>query len=81
MALDLSQLTAEVERNESIDGSASALLKRLFDEVEANKTDPAALQALVDRVRSSNDSLTQAIAANTPGAEGGEGGEPTARRT
>ncbi len=66
--LDLTALTAEVERNESVDGSASTLLKTLFDEVEANKGNPAAIQAIVDRVRASNDSLSAAVAANTPGA-------------
>ena len=64
--LDLSALEAELSRNESVDGSASLLLKRLFDEVEAAKTDPAAIQAIVDRVRTSNDSLSAAVSANTP---------------
>jgi hypothetical protein len=66
MPLDLSALEAEVTRNESVDGSASLLLKRLFDEVEANKNNPAAIQAIVDRVRASNDALTAAVSANTP---------------
>jgi hypothetical protein len=68
MPLDLTALEAEVTRNETVDGSASALLKALFDEVEAHKDDPAAIQAIVDRVRASNDSLAAAVAANTPGA-------------
>lgn len=66
--LNLSTLEVEVTRNESIDASASLLLKVLFDEVEAHKNDPLALQALVDRVRASNDTLTAAVGANTPGA-------------
>jgi hypothetical protein len=66
--LDLTALEAEVTRNESVDGSASTLLKTLFDEVEAAKSDPAAVQAIVDRVRASNDSLSAAVAANTPAA-------------
>lgn len=66
MKLDLSALEAEVTRNESVDGSASALLKALFDEVEASKNDPAAIQALVDRVRASNNTLSAAVSANTP---------------
>ena len=68
MPLDLSALEAEVTRDESVDSSASTLLKSLFDEVEAHKNDPAAIQALVDRVRASNDSLSAAVAANTPAA-------------
>lgn len=66
--LDLSALEAEVTRNESVDSSASVLLKSLFDMVEAAKNDPAAIQAIVDRVRASNDALTAAVAANTPAA-------------
>jgi len=65
--LDLTALEAAVTENETVDGSASLLLKKLFDEVEANKTNPAALQALVDRVRGSNSLLAAAVAANTPG--------------
>lgn len=68
MPLDLTALEAELTRNESVDGSASTLLKRLFDEVEAAKTDPTAIQAIVDRVRTANDSLSAAVAANTPAA-------------
>lgn len=66
--LDLSALEAEVTRNETVDGSAKALLAQLFAEVEANKNDPVAIQAIVDRVRAANDSLAAAVSANTPGA-------------
>ena len=68
MALDLTALEAEVTRNETVDGSASALLKTLFDAVEAAKNDPVAIQAIVDRVRASNDALSAAVSANTPSA-------------
>ena len=68
MALDLTALEAEVARNDEVDDSASLLLKTLFDEVEANKTNPAAIQAIVDRVRTANDKLVAAVVANTPGA-------------
>jgi hypothetical protein len=67
-ALDLTALTAEVSRNDSVDGSAAALLTTLFNAVEAAKDDPAAIQAIVDRVRAANDSLAAAVAANTPAA-------------
>lgn len=66
--LDLTALEAEVARNESVDDSASILLKQLFDEVEKSKNDPAAIQAIVNRVRAANDKLTAAVVANTPGA-------------
>lgn len=71
MALDLSALEAEVARNESVDDSASTLLDQLMAEVEANKGDPAAIQAIVDRVRASNDKLSAAVAKNTPADTGG----------
>lgn len=66
--LDLTALEAEVSRNETVDGSASILLKTLFDQVEAAKNDPVAIQALVDRVRASTDKLAADVLANTPGA-------------
>jgi hypothetical protein len=66
--LDLTALEAEVARNDAVDDSASTLLKALFDEVEANKGNPAKIQEIVDRVRAANDRLTAAVAANTPGA-------------
>jgi hypothetical protein len=66
MPLDLTALEAEVTRNETVDGSASALLKALFDEVESAKNNPAAIQAIVDRVRTANDALAAAVVANTP---------------
>lgn len=68
MKLDFTALEAEVTRAETIDASASALMKTLFDAVEANKNDPAALQALVDRGRAANDALVAAVTANTPQA-------------
>lgn len=66
--LDLTALEAEVARNESVDASASTLLNVLFTEVEAAKNDPVAIQAIVDRVRTSNDALSAAVAASTPAA-------------
>lgn len=69
--LDLTALEAAVTEDEKADSSAATLLKKLFDEVEANKTDPAALQALVDRVRASTGALAAAVVANTPATGGG----------
>lgn len=66
MALDLTALEAELTRNDSVDASAKLLMERLFAEFEANKNNPAAIQALVDRARSANDNLATAVAANTP---------------
>jgi hypothetical protein len=74
MGLNLDQLVAELERNERVDESARLLMERLFQEVEANKANPQAIQAVVDRFRASNDALSAAVATNTPGEEGGGGG-------
>jgi uncharacterized coiled-coil protein SlyX len=68
MALDLTVLTEEVARLETVEASAVALVKALADEVAANVNDPAALQALVDRIKASDDTLAAAVAANTPAA-------------
>lgn len=67
--LDLTALTAELERNRSVDASAKLLMERLFADFEANKNNPAAIQALVDQARAANDDLAAAVAANTPAAE------------
>ncbi len=66
MPLDLAALTDLTTRNESVEASAATLLQTLFDEVQANLNDPAALQALVDRGKLATDALATAIA-NTSG--------------
>jgi len=68
--LDLSQLQAEIERNEQADSSAIQLMRALAAEVEASKNDPVALQAFVDRLRLSTDALAAAVVTNTPSAPG-----------
>ena len=68
MPLDLSQLEAEVARDEQVNSSAALLISRLAAEIEASKNDPVALQNLVDRLRASQDSLSEAVLANTPSA-------------
>lgn len=65
---DLSDLEAEVERNTSVDGSVVALLESIVAQLEAAKTDPVKIQALVDKLKADNDKLAAAVAANTPAA-------------
>jgi hypothetical protein len=65
---DLTTLKAEVTRNTEVDQSAIALLTGLAAQIEALKTDPAALQALADELKGSSDALANAITANTPAA-------------
>ena len=64
--LDFTAATAEAARTESIAESVTVLLKQLFDDVEANKNAPAALQSLVDRGRQANDKLVASLTTYTP---------------
>jgi uncharacterized coiled-coil protein SlyX len=66
MALDLKALTDEVARLETVEAGAITLLHTLMDEVVALKNDPVALQALVDRIKASDDLLAAAVVENTP---------------
>jgi prefoldin subunit 5 len=63
---DLDSLAEEVERNTAVDQSAITLLNGLAAQIESLKSDPAALQALVDDLRASSTNLANAVAANTP---------------
>ncbi len=74
-ALDAAVASAEaaVSANTDVVGSASALLDQLAELIRSNATDPAALQALADRIssassveESNNAALAAAVAANTP---------------
>ncbi len=62
--LDFTALADLTTRNESVEASAATLLVTLFNEVQANINDPAALQALVDRGKLATDALAAAIAAS-----------------
>lgn len=65
--LDLTALIDEATRNEAVDESAKLVISKLLDEVEANKADADAIQAVVDRFRASTDGLATAVA-NVPTA-------------
>lgn len=66
MADTLAALTAQVQANNDLLGSAVALIQGLAKQIQDNKNNPAALQALVDSLKSKDAELAQAIAANTP---------------
>lgn len=66
MPLDLTALTAEVERDNEVNSSAALLIAGLATELEATKGDPAKVDELVARLRSNSDALASAVAANTP---------------
>ena len=69
MATDLTQLENEVTRNQEVDQSAIVLLNGLSAKIEELKDNPAALQDLANRLRSSSDQLAAAVVANTPAQE------------
>ncbi len=69
--MDLTQLTAAVARNGTVEASAVTLLQGLKGQldaaIEANRAgDPTALAALSTALGSETDSLAAAIVANTP---------------
>lgn len=57
-------LEAKVAETEGVAASASTLIAEFAKYVAANKTDPVALQAFVDRLTASNATLAGAVAAN-----------------
>jgi hypothetical protein len=66
MSSQLDTLTAEVTQVETVDQSAIVLIKGLADQIAALKNDPAAIQALSDRLKASSEALAAAVTANTP---------------
>jgi hypothetical protein len=68
MANELDDLTAKVEANGTVIGSAIVLLKGLKSQLDAAGTDPVKLKALSDSLGSQDNDLAEAIAANTPSA-------------
>jgi hypothetical protein len=73
---ELQALQEQIARNDEVDKSAVELINGFAARLEAIKTDPAAIQAFADELRTSSDQLAQAVVANTPAAENG-GGEGT----
>lgn len=65
-ALNLTELEAELTRNESVDSSAAAAITALLNEIAAGAGNQAAIDATVARWRASTDKLAAAVAA-TPG--------------
>jgi hypothetical protein len=65
---DLDNLSAQVEKNTTVEESAVTLISGLAAQIAALKNDPVALQGLVDRLNSSATDLANAVAANTPAA-------------
>lgn len=66
MATDLGPLEAEVTNITTVVGSAVALINGFASRIEAEKEDPARVQAIVDGMRAQATALAEAVAANTP---------------
>lgn len=63
---DLTELTAEVQRNTTVEKSALALIQGFAAQLAAAGTDPVALKALSDSLKANDDELADALVANTP---------------
>src|SRR6266850_1099515 len=73
---ELVDLTAQVESNRSLTGSAITLLNGLSAKLTAIADDPAAIRALAADLKTQDQALADALAANTP-AEPAAGGGTT----
>ena len=62
----LDDLTAAVAANTTVTGSALTLIQGLAAQLAAAGTDPVKLAALAAQLKSSDDALAAAVAANTP---------------
>ena len=62
----LDDLTAQVAANKTVIDSALALINGIAARITAAGTDPAALAALTTSLKSEDDELAAAVAANTP---------------
>lgn len=62
----IDDLTAEVANNTTVEKSALALIQGFAAQLAAAGTDPAKLAALQATLKSNDDELAAAVAANTP---------------
>jgi hypothetical protein len=69
MSAELDALKAEVQNAATVEQSAIALIQGLAAKIEANKTDPVALQQLADNLKASDDALAAAVQANSAAAQ------------
>jgi len=71
---DLTELTAEVQRNTAVDESARVLIERIADQIEGTNSQEE-IDALVAELRGSTDVLVEAVLNGTP-VEPGDGDVP-----
>lgn len=68
MSVSFDALTAQVAENTDVEQSAIVLLQAISEQLRNAAGDPAEVNALAARLKSSADSLAAAIVANTPPA-------------
>jgi hypothetical protein len=78
---ELQKLQDQVAANNDLIGSAVTLIGGLAEQLRAAKDDPAAIEALADSLKASDEGLAAALAANTPAAPAPAGSEPAATPT
>jgi hypothetical protein len=61
---EFADLEAQVEQTTSVEESALTLIEGIVAQLEAARNDPAAITAVTERLRSSADALSAAVAAN-----------------
>ena len=66
MSQAMDDLEAQVAANADVVSSAVTLIQGIAAQLAAAGTDPAKLKALQDSLKSSDDALAAAVAANTP---------------
>lgn len=64
----LDELKAEVERGSTVRQSVTTYVEGILAQIEGAKDDPDQIQAVIDTVRSNNDSLAALVPANTAAA-------------
>jgi hypothetical protein len=65
---ELDDLKAEVTESTTVQQGAITLINGIAARLAAAGTDPTALQALTDSLKTNSDALAAAVAANTPAA-------------
>ena len=68
MSQEVDNLTAQVKANSDAIDSAVVLINGIAARIEAAGVDPAKLKALSDELKSKDQTLAEAVAANTPAA-------------
>lgn len=68
MSAEIDRLTASVTSLTTVDDSLVALVGNLAQTIRDNATDPAALNALADKLDAESTKVADAVTANTPAA-------------